>query len=221
MRTASGGAGMITTTYDLLNRPNLNTDVHGVTLDVGYDANGNRPSLTDTQGGTTTIYFDTLNRQTREDVIGNGGTLRFDYQYNNRDREWIRRYADLGATQLIGSTAFGHDALGRLTYTTHCDGLGATLHTESLGYDVANRLTSKSVNGAPATTYGNDLTGNRNANGFMPVPNNYIQSNLFLTYGCNSEGNITSKSKIVGSESWAYQYDHENKLIAFTRTEFK
>lgn len=67
--------------------------------------------------------------------------------------------------------------------------------------------------GANPENYGYDLTGNRNANGFVPGPNNRIQSDGIWTYGYDFEGNITSKAMLAGSESWSYQYDHENKLI--------
>ena len=120
------------------------------TWTFGYDAAGNRTSLNHPNGAK--IVYTYLNNNWLGTITHKkaGGTT-FDtltYAYDaNGNRTTLTDYT--------GTTAFGYDALNRLSSAAY----PGTYGTWSWAYDaVGNRLTQNSTSGQ--TTYGYDANGN-------------------------------------------------------------
>ena len=116
-------------TYDALGRATSISQsfpylTPSVVFSQGFDANGNRTSLSATIGGTAdfanTYTFDKLNRMTRVQQTGQTGgnavaTKRVDFAYDAASRpQTIKRYADTAATKLAVQTTYTFDNASRL-----------------------------------------------------------------------------------------------------------
>ncbi len=62
----------------------------GVHLDFGYDAAGNRTTVTDDQGGVVTSTYDMANRLTSRQLDGPSADARVDYTYTPLGGGWTR-----------------------------------------------------------------------------------------------------------------------------------
>jgi RHS repeat-associated protein len=102
-------------------------------FDYGYDAAGNRTSMTDRLAQQTTYTYDTLNRLTNFDPPGTGSTS---YGYD-----------DAGNRTAAGGTTYSFNALNQLT----SDSAGTTYD-----YDDAGRLI-ETADGSQTTTFEYDL----------------------------------------------------------------
>ena len=165
-----------TWTYDFLNRiAQINypetTGVPASTITFGYDAVGNRTSMTDTTG-VTNYGYDELNRLTS---LTNSSNQTVSYLYDDASRRTRITYPDGSqvnygydaANQLktvqdsVGTTALGYDALGNRTSIAYPNGVVGTY-----AYDSASRLTgisySQPVGGSLfSVQYILDKVGNR------------------------------------------------------------
>jgi YD repeat-containing protein len=194
-----------------------------------YDANSNRVSFTNPQGGTTTYSYDTLNRQTS--LTDFSGRL-FSFTYDALGRR-------TGLTRPNGvNTSCAYDSLSRLLSVLHQAG-SAALDGVSYAYDAAGNRTSKTVlpsNLTSAYSYGPayeltkvmqgttqkesytyDAVGNRT---YQPgAPYTYNSSNEMLTregvpYTYDANGNTLSKTNSGGATHYAW--DFENRLTSAT-----
>src|SRR5262249_22679093 len=95
-------------------------------------------------------------------------------------------------------------------------------------YDVADRLTSETLNGtARPFTYDDvnevvsdglaafsfDLGGNRDMAGYSTGDGNQTLTDGTRTYSYDAEGNLVKKSKGADAETWTYGYDHDDRLL--------
>src|SRR5206468_12464485 len=129
-----------TFTYDELDRWKTQAGPFGVTLTNTFDAVGNRTKLEDSSGGVMTMTYNAVNLRTRTDFTGNGGTLRFDQDYDARNAlTTIDRYSDLAGTTKIGDTQQSYDDVGRLKNIKHRDGSGTSLLNITYTYDLASQ----------------------------------------------------------------------------------
>lgn len=167
-----------TTVYDDLNRPESFTDANGNTTTNGYDPAGNVIASTDALGKSSVTMYNLLNQPIiLRDALGNQTTN----AYNLRG-ELISTTDAEGVT-----TAYEHDALGRLTavvenykpanqpdhqtnvrtkYTYDENGNRLSIqdgdgHITSFTYDNLNRLISETDPLQHTSTYGYDFAGNR------------------------------------------------------------
>lgn len=144
--TAGGSAVESRYEYDALDRLVSQTAAYG-TADAqqtkfGYDAVGNRISLTDAGDNVTTWHYDALNRADRETILLDDGT-------RASERTWT--YDKLGNTVAYVDrnerlTMYVYDILGRKTdedWYAAGDTValhGAAVHSFDYGYDAAGRL---------------------------------------------------------------------------------
>jgi hypothetical protein len=117
---------------------------------LSYDAAGNRTTVADSKGGTTTGTFDALNRPTGREVGGAGATkhkVTWSYTADGQS-DTTTRYTWTGsAFASVGTTTYAYDAADRVTGLRHADGAGNPLALYTFAYDAANRLTGESISG--------------------------------------------------------------------------
>jgi len=188
---ASGTAVTTIYSYDVLNRLSSVTSAEGITS-YGYDAVGNRASISYPNGTSQVYGYDELNRLVSLETFDSTGALvaLFDYTL---------------------------DVTGRRTAITELDGR-ATDYT----YDLLYRLTSESITDSDAgdysATYTYDAVGNRSGqtiNGEVTAysydVNDRIveQGSTFYTYDEN--GNTLTTT--AGGVTTTYRYNSKNKLV--------
>jgi len=147
--TATGGDGTTTFGYDVLDRlSSIGYSDSTPAVGLGYDANGNRTSISD-GAGSETYGYDALNRLTQV----SRGTDSFGYQYDPAGNVLKRTYPDssfadylydddgrLASVTSSGlTTSYGYDEAGNLTKTTLPSGNG---YLETRSYDRAGRLSA-------------------------------------------------------------------------------
>ncbi len=224
--------GTTTYTLDALYRPTSIAVPDGQggtkTVGYGYDAVGNRTSLTypdskqvtysynaanqlsgvtDWSNGITTIQYDNKGRRSGI-TLANGASQ--NYAYDNADRLTNIFYAAASATP-IGSIAYTYDNADRLTSLSDAEG------TTNFGYDSLNRLTSAAYPSSTPTTYSYDAVGNRTSQTVNGTTTNYTYDAAdrltqagSTNYGYDNNGNLTSR----GSDS--FTWDSADRLISAT-----
>jgi RHS repeat-associated protein len=231
LTAATDPGGSYAIDYDVLDRPIEVDEPFGVGLTFGYDGAGNRTTVTDSQGGVVTSVFDLANRLTSRQLDGPSADARVDSAYTPLGAvDTLTRYADLAGTTLVGTTEYDYDAGGRVTGVTTKDDAGVTLLATGYGYDLADRLTSRTEGGVTtvytydaagqltgdgATTFGYDATGNRT--GAVVGAGNRVLSDGTWAYTYDDEGQLVKKSQGALADTWTYAYDHEGRLTGATR----
>lgn len=188
-----------------------------------------------------TYTWDALSRLTRIEQEGQVGgnsvsEKRVDLAYNAAGQyTTISRYEDLAATDLVATTTYGYDGMGRLTSLDH-DQDTTSLASYSWTYDDAGRITQfVSPDGTTDYTYDDfgqltaadhtyqtdetytyDATGNRTMTGYSTGGNNRLLSDGTYDYEYDAEGNQTKKTTIATDDYVVYSWDHNNRLTAVT-----
>jgi RHS repeat-associated protein len=224
--------GTYTMGYDALDRMTAVQEPFGQILTSIFDAVGNRTVLQDSLGGTTTSIYDAANRLTTREFGGSGQTpLRINMSYTVRNQLATEtRYSDLAGTQTVGYSTFTYDAESRLINLDHQNGSGTNLTNYTYGYDLADRVTTETLNaGTPITysydktnqlindsqtAYTYDLNGNRTMTGYQTGNNNELTNDGTWTYAYDKEGNQISKTKTATGEVWTFGYDNLNHMIS-------
>jgi RHS repeat-associated protein len=141
------------------------------------------------------------------------------------------RYSDLAGTQTVGYSTLTYDAESRLINLDHQNGSGTNLANYTYGYDLANRLTTETLNGGTPTTYSYDktnqltndsqvaytydLNGNRTMAGYGTRGNNELTSDpTYGTYLYDAEGNMTGRTNKSTGEVWSFGYDNMDHMIS-------
>jgi RHS repeat-associated protein len=109
--------------YDSLGRRIGRTLPAGQSESYAYDAAGNVKTRTDFNGYTTTFTYDTLNRLTEKDADPTHPSLSLSYS--------------------PAKMTYAYNAMGQRSGAAALSNGGATIYSETLGYDTRNRLTSK------------------------------------------------------------------------------
>jgi len=229
MLTAVDPDGTSTFTYDALNRIATVNQPFGLGLTYTYDAADNRTLVQDSKGGTLTSTYDAANRLTARQFSGNSATLRYNYNYSDRNEiTKITRFSDTAGSTTIGWTSLTYDAKGRITNIKHRDSSDTSLQNTTYTYDDNDRMTTKVLNGTTTTytydytdqltndttaTYTYDANGNRTMTGYQTGAGNQTTNDGTWTYTYDDAGNRTKKSKGASLETWTYGYDHHNQLI--------
>jgi RHS repeat-associated protein len=215
---ASDPYSSYTYTYDKAGREtsvsNAGTPgVPTVTLSFGYDAFGNRTSLSDSLGGSISYAFDAANRLTSLAMTVNGSTaaqVTLGYDAANRLTGLTRTAPSVSGDTI--TTSYSYDNANRLTNITHTDvSKTLTLSSYTYGYDKASELTSYQDNSGNSLTYGYDVNGE-----LTGATGTLAGSNYTFTYNYNHNGNRTSTSTVVNGTltSATYTTGSDNELTS-------
>lgn len=198
-RFGSGSGAGITNAYDGFGRLSSTTNnMSGSpkTLSFQWDADGNRTRITHPDLVYFTYSYDGLNRPVA--ISENGTTTIATATYDAQGRR-------SGEIRGAVSTAFGYDAVSRLSTLTNDHSGTVNDVTTGFGYNAANQIVSRSrSNDAYAFTGYPQVAVSRpyTANGL----NQYIAAGpAVFTYDAN--GNLT------GDGTNTYTYDVENRLL--------
>ena len=229
MVSAVNNAGTVTFTYDNRGRLTSENDVHGQAVGYGYEANGNRSSLT--IGGTnhTTYAYDAADRLTG--LTSASDNLRTTYSYDKADR-LTSKVLPNGIT-----TTYEYDGLSRLTrlkdattvkthynrqysYNTASQIARITepAKTRNFAYDRVDRLTGMTspTAGVTAESYAYDAVGNRTSShksaSYTVGTFNKLTGTASATYTYDANGSMTSK--VAGGVTWTYVWDYENRMTS-------
>lgn len=237
LRTMAGGD---TFAYDDRGRLILETKAGGAQLSYGYDAAGNRTSMTTPQG-TTTYTYDALNRlQTVTDDTGstayaydavgnlastiypNGTTTAYAYDDLNR----LVSMENTGPGGLLSSYTYTLGPVGNRVRVVEA-GTATTGRTVTYEYDAILRLTKEIIDEPGAAndqtiTYTYDGVGNRHTmdrNGTITTSTFDDNDRLteektgaaVTTFTYDGNGSLTTRT--IGATVDLYTYDDERRLI--------
>jgi RHS repeat-associated protein len=198
-----------------------------------YDADSNRVSMTDPQGGVTSYVYDALNRLsalTPASAFGSG-SFGFTYDALSRRTQLTRpngvttnsTYNNL--SQLLSVLhQIGTSTIDGATYTVDPAG-NRTAKTDQYAnvtsnytYDPLYELTQVTQATNTTESYSYDPVGNRLSSlGVSPYsvnPSNELTSTPSATYTYDSNGNTLTS--VAGSNTTSYAWDFENRLTSVT-----
>ena len=131
MVSAVNRSGTVTFTYDNRGRLVSENDVHGQVIRYGYEANGNRASLSLNGTNHTTYAYDAANRLTT--LTSAADNAQFRYSYDKADRLKSKVLPN-GIT-----TTYEYDGLSRLTRLRDATAV-KTHYDRQYSYDAASRI---------------------------------------------------------------------------------
>jgi RHS repeat-associated protein len=166
----------------------LDADGPSGSTEYTYDANGRVATQTDAGGTTTSSYTNGRLATVRDGVTGATRTL----GYNGAGQV---KSVDYGAGNL---REYGYDDFGRLSSDTLRGG-SATINSTAYGYDLADRLTRKTIAAGPDNTYGYDRSGRLTS---------WTVGGTTTGYEWDDAGNRTK----IGAKSATY--DQRNRLLS-------
>jgi RHS repeat-associated protein len=234
MTSETDGYSNYSLTYDAIGEvtvvDNANTpSAPHLVLTYTYDAWRMRTNTTDNFGGSITYTYDDNNKLTQASMVVNstqGPQFTVAYDAANRVTGVTRT---IDGTQTITSSD-GYDNANRLTTLTYSSSVAGALATYVYSYDPASQLTQYTgpegtltytydlageltgVGNARNESYGYDLNGNRNTTGYTTATGNRLTGDGTFTYAYDSEGNLTSKTRLSDNELWTYTWDYRNRL---------
>jgi RHS repeat-associated protein len=196
-----------------------------------YDANSNRLTLTDPQGGVTSYAYDTLNRlstltpPTAFSSTGFGFTydalsrrtqmtrpngVTTNYSYDNLSR--LLSVLHQVSASTIDGAAYTYDSAGNRTAKTN--ELSAV--TSNYTYDPLYELTQVTQATNTTESYSYDPVGNRlsslGVSSYTNNSSNELTSTSAASYAYDANGNTTSKT--VSGNTTNYTWDYENRLTS-------
>jgi RHS repeat-associated protein len=197
-----------------------------------YDADSNRASLANPQGGVTSYGYDSLNHLTNvTDFAGRLFAFNYDalgrrtgltrpngvntsYTYDSLSR-LLSVLHQAGSTMLDG-VSYAYDAAGNRTAKTTLPGN----LTYSYNYDPVYELTqaTRSSDGKATEKYTYDAVGNRLTQPGVPYVynvSNEMTSREGVPYTYDASGNALSKTNSGGATSYAW--DFENRLTSVSK----
>ena len=196
-----------------------------------YDADSNRVSMTDPQGGTTSYVYDTLNRLstlTPPSAFGSG-SFGFSYDALRRRTQMTRpngvttNYTYNNLSQLLSVLhQVGTSTIDGATYTVDPAGnrtaktdMYASV-TSNYTYDPLYELTQVTQATNTTESYSYDPVGNRLSSlGVSPYSvnsSNELTSTPSATYTYDNNGNTLTKVTSAGTTT--YGWDYENRLTS-------
>jgi RHS repeat-associated protein len=196
-----------------------------------YDADSNRLTLTDPQGGVTSYAYDTLNRLstlTPPTAFSSTG-FGFTYDALSRRTQMTRpngvttnyTYDNLShllsvlhqvSSSTIDGTAYTYDSAGNRTAKTN----EKTAVTSNYTYDPLYELMKVTQSTNTTESYSYDPAGNRlsslGVSSYTNNSSNELTSSSASSYAYDANGNTTSKT--VSGSTTNYTWDYENRLIS-------
>jgi RHS repeat-associated protein len=226
--------------YDGLGRLSTDTNQLGKTRTYKYDAVGNQIEVIDRNNLSRTFEYDTLNRQTKENWVGGGRSITYQYnvlnqlidvtdQTSTKQSQYAYGYDDLDRVKTIDNLGIGGVARVALNYAYDAEGNiksvtdtinGATGGAIAYDYDALNRATQITQSGTGITNKRVKLT--YNAVGQMETlqrltGTTFTQSVATTTYGYNDPLNRLTQiqhANALGTtlSSFAFTYDSGSRI---------
>jgi RHS repeat-associated protein len=162
----------------------------------GYDGNGNRTSMKDPRGKTTTYQYDELNRL---EWVTQPGGIRTTYSYDAHDN------LDAVEDANYNYTLYTYDDFGRLA-----EAISPDTRTTTYLYDGAENLIQKADAKGITTAYTYDALNRLTSIGF-PDPNQDIAYTYDSPSASNGKGRLTGMADPTGV--YTYGYDSRGNLI--------
>ncbi len=214
-----------------------------MTLTYGYDAAGNRTSLTDSLGGVVSDTYDERNELVQETQSGTGvASERADFVYDAAgNRTSLTRYSDLSGSSVVAVTGYTYDDANRLTNIATLNASSGTISSYAYTLDAASRLTQEvrtwdggsssdtitygytdngqltgvsHTNGAFSNeSYSYDANGNRTMTGYSTDTGNELAADGTYNYTYDAAGNMTSRTDIATGVETDYVWDDRNRLV--------
>jgi RHS repeat-associated protein len=198
-RFGSASGPGVWSSYDALGRVTSNgTSMDGTsrTLGYGYDAHGNRTSVSSGAGYAATWIFDAADRMT---AVGDGGGTAALLGYDNAGRRQSLAFVGGAA-----SSSYGYDVLSRLQSLGHDLAGAASDQGLTFGYNAASQIVAKtSANDGYASNTAYDVSRAYAVNGL----NQYTAAGP-ASFAYDANGNLTSDG------STTFVYDAENRLVS-------
>lgn len=222
--TTTDALGQVeTNTYDVANGLlETTTDRNGQIFNFAYNGLGSITSkvLSDGTNAETTTYG-----LTGQVLSKQNGTTTINYAYNDKG-------------QLVSESNSAAGTIKSYTYDSNGNRTGFTLTrndtteiSQGYTYDLLNRLTSVSENGAVIASYSYDANSNRtktSVTGGETTNYAYNIANMLTsqttgdklceTYSYYLNGNV--KTKVSGGDTTNYTYDSMNRLISENSTQY-
>ena len=217
--TASNHEGTYAYTYNAAGQVATQTDPWGLTLTYGYDAAGNKVSVTDSLGGQTSSTYNDNGQLTSRMYTGPEVTsaVNVGLGYNaNGQLATVTRSRD---ATIVSQSSYGYNSVGDLTSIQHQDGAGNVLASYQYAY-AQNGVGNAPLIGSsrPSATAAADLIFSETDNG---VTTNYgydSQGELTtagaITESYDAAGNRTNAGDVTGTDNrllsdgtWNYSYD--------------
>jgi YD repeat-containing protein len=179
-------------------------------VSFGYDAAGNRTSMTDGLGGTTYGY-DQLSRLTSESrtFTGLAGSFSISYGYN-----LANQLTSLAEPAQFGSTfSYVYDATGRLTTVNGSSFGGVTTYASNSQY--------RAWGGLKHLNYGNSKTLDATYSARLQAATFNIPGVMSKTYDYYADGSLRFSSDLLEHKfDRSYSYDHSARMTqAFSGAE--
>ncbi len=197
------------------------TDPWGLTLTYGYDANGNKTSVTDSLGGTTTSTYSSDNQLTSRSYNGPEVSSPISVGLNYNAAGQLTNLARYSGTATVATTQYGYDLAGDTTSIVSENGSGNTI--ADYGYNYGQ--STGAVGGAPSVGSSplspsqiSDLLFSETDNG-VATNYGYDSQNELTSAGSTTEsydgdGNRTNPGYVTGVDNrlltdgtWNYTYD--------------
>jgi len=223
--SAENQNGTVEFTYNNRGLLASETDVFSHLLEYSYDPVGNRTgfdldsitqtayaydnadrltTLTDEVSNNFTFVYDAANRLTSR-AMPNGITSTFTYDGMSR----LTRLKHENTSTTLYDDQYSYNSANQISQIA---GLSAT---KNYTYDNINRLTGM-TDGTNTESYSYDAVGNRTAShlssSYTTGSFNRLTATDTASYSYNSNGSLTGKT--VGSTSWTYGWDRENRLVS-------
>ncbi|WP_208492247.1 putative Ig domain-containing protein [aff. Roholtiella sp. LEGE 12411] len=198
--------------YDTAGRRSQLTDQNGSTVNYSYDADGQLQGLTDGNNAAIVTYSYELTGRLVRETNGNGTYTTYSYDPAGQLLSLVNYAADETVNSRFDYT---YDQVGRRTSATTLEG------TTNYGYDATGQLTFVELPNGRTIEYRYDAAGNRISVKDSDVTTNYSGNNLNqytsagdATYSYDADGNLISKTENGATST--FTYDVENRLIGVT-----
>ncbi len=217
-----------------------------------WDANGNRIRVADSDGVSVESQYDARDQlvariwlgqlaSTDTNSLANIRPASLKMTYDSRGlMSSLKRFSDPAAAELLGTTHYQYDPLGRTEKILHQSAVDAVWAELDTQWDVAGQLSQWSVqsqvtnyqydatgqlvsatDAANATIkerYQYDATGNRADSNVLVGPGNRLLSDDKYEYRYDAEGNLIDRVDRTSRVTEAFEYDHANRMIGYRRT---
>lgn len=184
-------------TYDMLNRLTGIKAAGGVNITLGYDAVGNRTSMSD-GSGTSTYTYDGANHLLSR-TVPDGKSIAYEHNLSGK----VTRVTDYAGN----STQYTYDKAGRVLSAT----FGAS-SSAAFTYDDAGNLKSLTLPGGVVSSYTHDAADRMTS---LATQNSSGATLKSYAYGYDQTNNVTFVTD--GTDTSTYTYDRNNQLITEAR----